>query len=72
MKEWIDIFTDRQKKEIQFSILYEDQYGHGTDGHNSKVIIAKMAKLLMLVAQGLSLKDIIKHESAKNDEDKSS
>lgn len=72
MQEWIDIFTDRQKKEIQFSVLYEDQYGHGTDGHNSKIIIAKMARLLMLVAQGMSLEDVIRQEGAKNDENKPS
>lgn len=70
MKEWIDIFTDRQRKEIQFSILYEDQFGHGTDGHNGKIIIARMARLLMLVAQGMSLEDVIKQESPKDDENK--
>lgn len=43
---WLNNFDDRQKAEIKFSILYEKEFNHGTDGHNAKLIIAKMAVLL--------------------------
>lgn len=43
---WLNNFDERQQKEIEFSILYLNQFEHGTDGHNAKVIIAKMANLL--------------------------
>lgn len=44
--KWLEQFDERQQKEIEFSILYLNQFEHGTDGHNAKVIIAKMAQLL--------------------------
>lgn len=43
---WNDLFDERQKKEIAFSRIYANDFNHGTDGHNAKVIIAKMADLL--------------------------
>jgi len=43
---WLNNFDERQRKEIEFSILYLNQFEHGTDGHNAKLIIAKMASLL--------------------------
>lgn len=43
---WQNNFDDRQKAEIEFSKLYESRFNHGTDGHNAKLIIAKMALLL--------------------------
>ena len=43
---WLNNFDERQRKEIEFSILYLNQFEHGTDGHNAKVIIAKMASIL--------------------------
>lgn len=43
---WLSLFDDRQKKEIEFSILYSKEFNHGTDGHNAKLLIAKMADLL--------------------------
>ena len=46
MKSWLNQFDERQRKEIEFSILYLNQFEHGTDGHKAKVIIAKMAALL--------------------------
>jgi hypothetical protein len=39
-------FSDRQVKEIKFSQFYASEFDHGTDGHNSKVIIARLASLL--------------------------
>jgi hypothetical protein len=44
--EWLNNFDDRQQKEIRFAQFYAKNFNHGTDGHNAKVIIAKMAELL--------------------------
>ena len=46
MKAWETHFDDRQHKEIDYCILYAKDYAHGTDGHNMRLIIAKMAELL--------------------------
>lgn len=43
---WLQKFDERQQKEITFSTAYVESWSHGTDGHNAKVIIAKMANLL--------------------------
>jgi len=43
---WLKLFDERQQKEIKFSQVYVNEFEHGTDGHNAKVIIAKMAHLL--------------------------
>jgi len=43
---WLKNFDDRQQKEIIFSRMYASQFNHGTDGHNAKLIIAKMAEML--------------------------
>jgi hypothetical protein len=41
------VFDERQQKEIRFSRLYAtDEFRHGTDGHNAKLVIARMAWLL--------------------------
>lgn len=52
---WRELFDDRQKKEIKFSLVYGDEYNHGTDGHNSKKIIAKFANLLDALCEDLEL-----------------
>jgi hypothetical protein len=43
---WAAAFDERQLKEIEFSRLYAQMYRHGTDGHNAKLIVARMAELL--------------------------
>jgi len=43
---WLKLFDERQQKEIKFSQVYVNEFEHGTDGHNAKVIIAKMAQML--------------------------
>lgn len=43
---WFDNFDERQKKQIKFATVYEVGFGHGADGHNNMLIIAKMASLL--------------------------
>lgn len=47
--EWEKQFDERQLKEIKFCRLYAKEFAHGTDGHNAKMIIAKMAELLDLL-----------------------
>ncbi len=51
---WLNNFDERQQKEIEFSILYLNQFEHGTDGHNAKVIIAKMADMLNKIHYALA------------------
>jgi hypothetical protein len=43
---WRSAFTDRELKEIEFAYVYASEFAHGTDGHNAKVIIAKMQAIL--------------------------
>lgn len=44
---WMEAnFSERQRKEIEFSLAYASDFNHGTDGHNGKVIIARLASLL--------------------------
>lgn len=45
---WEQEFDERARKEITFSRLYAADFHHGTEGHNAKLIIAKMAELLDL------------------------
>lgn len=45
-KEWRKKFDERQLKEIDFCLLYAKDFRHGTEGHNGKMIIAKLAMLL--------------------------
>jgi hypothetical protein len=45
-KDWWLNFDERQLKEIAFSRVYAQQFNHGTDGHNAKLIISKLADLL--------------------------
>lgn len=51
---WRDLFDERQKKEIAFSILYAHDFAHGTDGHNAKMIIAKLVHLLNAVQDNIT------------------
>lgn len=46
---WHSFFDERQLKEIKFDGIYAEQFSHGTDGHNARLIIAKMAELLDLI-----------------------
>jgi hypothetical protein len=44
--DWLGAFTEREKSEIRLAVLYAQDFNHGTDGHNAKIIIAKMVKIL--------------------------
>lgn len=46
---WHTNFNERQLKEISFSRMYVQHYAHGTDGHNAKMIIAKLADLMDVI-----------------------
>jgi hypothetical protein len=60
---WTKVFSERQIKEIEFSAIYTNSFGHGTDGHNAKVIIAKMAKMLNDIEQGKTIEQIVSENS---------
>jgi hypothetical protein len=44
--DWESNFDERELKEIEFCLLYKKQFGHGTNAHNLRVIVAKMASIL--------------------------
>lgn len=43
---WLNEFDERQRKQIEFSAIYENDFHHGANGHNDMMIIAKMARML--------------------------
>ncbi len=43
---WRNHFDEHQLKEIDFCEIYIKNFNHGTDGHSTKLIIAKMTELL--------------------------
>lgn len=43
---WMVEFSPREMQEIKFARFYAADFAHGTDGHNAKIIIAKLADLL--------------------------
>lgn len=51
---WAKGFDDRQLNEILLSQIYASDFSHGTDGHNAKLIIAKMAQLLSAAEESLN------------------
>ena len=49
-KTWQTHFDNRQLKEIAYCQVYATKdFRHGTDGHNTKLIIAKLIELLETV-----------------------
>lgn len=70
--DWVNLFDERQQAEIKFSLLYVTQFSHGTDGHNAKVIIAKMANLLHGLSEDKSVREHIQRlviqKKIENDE----
>lgn len=46
MSNWKDDLTERELKEIVFCRLYAERFNHGTDGHNIRLIVAKLSDLL--------------------------
>jgi hypothetical protein len=37
-------FSEREINEIKFCVMYAEEFGHGTDGHNRMLLVAKLAK----------------------------
>lgn len=56
---WHKGFDERQLDEIRFSKVYLKDFSHGTDGHNAKIIMAKMANKLDEIEMFLSNKEYI-------------
>ena len=52
---WRDLLDDRQQKEVEFSKIYAYGFAHGTEGHNAKLIIAKMADMLDSMSQNITI-----------------
>jgi hypothetical protein len=44
--DWRAQLDDRQRKEIEFADVYNDDFQHGTDGHNRLLLISKLASML--------------------------
>lgn len=54
--DWKQFFDERQLKQIKWSQLYAgDEFRHGDDGHNAKLIIAKMAELLDQISENITV-----------------
>lgn len=44
---WLLLFEpQRQRPEIEFNRVYAEHYHHGTAGHNERLIMARLARLL--------------------------
>ena len=43
---WKTHFTERELKEIEYCKVYQRDFYHGTDGHNIRLIVAKLANIL--------------------------
>ena len=43
---WKMHFDDRALKEIEFDRIYARDFAHGTDGHNARLIIAKLVEIV--------------------------
>lgn len=52
------LFDERQRKEIEFCKMYAKDFKHGTDGHNAKLIIAKMAIFLERLEAEMTKKNL--------------
>lgn len=44
--DWRNGLTERELKEIELDKIYAAAFAHGTDGHNARILIAKLVKLL--------------------------
>ncbi len=43
---WKEQLDEREMREIEFCRVYRARFGHGTDGHLLRILVAKMADLL--------------------------
>lgn len=57
---WMDIILDeRQQSEVCFNKTYAEQFNHGTDGHNPRILIATLAKAIDLLASSATCCDAL-------------
>lgn len=63
--QWLKLFDERQQKEIEFSELYSKEFAHGTEGHNAKLVIAKMSNLLNLIEETVQIATLDDTEISK-------
>lgn len=56
--DWRSFLDERQLKEIEFDIIYVNQFEHGTDGHNARQIIARMAELLDVIRMNVKVEGV--------------
>lgn len=47
--DWENVLDKREKSEVDFNRVYASQYAHGTDGHNIRLLVAKLARMLDFV-----------------------
>lgn len=52
---WVSLFDERQQQEIKFNCLYAERFGHGTDGHNVRLLVARMVEVLDALDTGRSI-----------------
>jgi hypothetical protein len=52
---WTDRLSDQQRKEIAWSRLYAESYGHFTDGHSRLMLVSLLAELLDQIEGELQL-----------------
>ncbi len=43
---WVNQLDERQRKEVELARVYARDFHHGTNGHNSLMLIALMADML--------------------------
>lgn len=57
---WQSLLDERQRKEVEFALLYSSMFAHGTTGHNQLMLIAKLASVLIEMEQkGVVIKDYV-------------
>lgn len=47
---WLMLFDARQQAEINFNVIYARQFKHGTNGHNERLVMARLYDLVNLLA----------------------
>lgn len=62
MDAWKVHFTERELKEIEYCKIYQRDFAHGTDGHNIRMIVAKLTQLL---EGNLLVTEIVQPDSTK-------
>lgn len=56
---FLQLFDERQQKEIEFASLYAANFSHGTDGHHRLLLIAKMAEFLETLVEDQETVDFL-------------